>query len=145
MPTDGPEVDGPVADQLRRMIALVRELSARIARLATSLGVDLENEAELERVLHIDAGRVPQPDRRVTPDRRTATRNGMSPDRRKAHLREELRGLLVLRYGVARSYVDRVGVDATRHILVSAQEQLVREGFKPGADGANLKRLFNQN
>ena len=45
MPTDGPEVDGPVADQLRRMIALVRELSARIARLATSLGVDLENEA----------------------------------------------------------------------------------------------------
>ena len=139
MPTDGPEVDGPVADQLRRMIALVRELSARIARLATSLGVDLENEAELERVLHIDAGRVPQP------DRRTATRNGMSPDRRKAHLREELRGLLVLRYGVARSYVDRVGVDATRHILVSAQEQLVREGFKPGADGANLKRLFDQN
>ena len=68
MPTDGPEVDGPVADQLRRMSALVRELSARIARLATSLGVDLENEAELERVLHIDAGRVPQPDRRVTPD-----------------------------------------------------------------------------
>ena len=94
MPTDGPEVDGPVADQLRRMSASVRELSARIARLATSLGVDLENEAELERVLHIDAGRVPQPDRRVTPDRRTATRNGMSPDRRKAHLREELRGLL---------------------------------------------------
>ena len=139
MPTDGPEVDGPVADQLRRMIALVRELSARIARLATSLGVDLENEAELERVLHIDAGRAP------SPDRRTATRNGMSPDRRKAHLREELRGLLVLRYGVARSYVDRVGVDATRHILVSAQEQLVREGFKPGADGANLKRLFDQN
>lgn len=145
MPTDEPGVDGPIADQLRRMSASVRELSARIARLATSLGVDLENEAELERVLHIDAGRAPSPDRRVSPDRRAESRTSMSPDRRKAHLREELRGLLVLRYGVARSYVDRVGVDATRHILVSAQEQLVREGFKPGADGANLKRLFNQN
>lgn len=145
MPTEVPHAEGPVADQLRRMSASVRELSARIARLAASLGVDLENEAELERVLHIDAVRVPVPDRRVTPDRRSAARTGMSMDRRKAHLREELRGLLVLRYGVARSYVDRVGVDATRHILVSAQEQLVREGFKPGADGANLKRLFEQN
>ena len=144
MPIDGPAPDDPVADQLRRMSASVRELSARIARLATNLGVDLENEAELERVMHIDAVRVPVPDRRVTPDRRAASRAGMSPDRRKAHLREELRGLLVLRYGVARSYVDRVGVDATRHILVSAQEQLIREGFKPGADGANLRRLFEQ-
>ena len=95
-------------------------------------------------MLHIDAVRVPVPDRRVTPDRRAAPRAGMSPDRRKAHMREELRGLLVLRYGVARSYVDRVGVDATRHILVSAQEQLIREGFKPGADGTNLRRLFEK-
>ena len=79
-----PGVDGPVADQLRRMSASVHQLSARIARLATSLGVDLENEAELERVLHIDAVRVPVPDRRVTPDRRAAPRAGMSPDRRKS-------------------------------------------------------------
>jgi len=144
MPTDVSAEDSPVADQLRRMSASVHQLSARIARLATSLGVDLENEAELERVLHIDAVRVPVPDRRVTPDRRAAPRAGMSLDRRKSHMREELRGLLVLRYGVARSYVDRVGVDATRHILVSAQEQLVREGFRPGADGAHLRRLFDQ-
>lgn len=142
MPIDGPAADDPVADQLRRMSASVQDLSARIARLAVALGVDLENESELERVLCIDAVRVPVPDRRVTPDRRAASRVGMSPDRRKSHMREELRGLLVLRYGVARSYVDRVGVDATRHILVSAQEQLVREGFRPGADGANLRRLF---
>lgn len=144
MPTDGLDADDPVADQLRRMSASVRELSARIARLATSLGVNLENESELEQVLHIDAVRLPVPDRRVTPDRRAASRTGMSPDRRKSHMREELRGLLVLRYGVARSYVGRVGVDAARHILVSAQEQLVREGFRPGADGAHLRRLFDQ-
>lgn len=137
MPTDGHVGDDPVANHLRRMSDSVHELSARIARLATSLGVDLENEAELERVMHIDAVRVPVPDRRATP------RAGMSMDRRKAHLREELRGLLVLRYGVARSYVDRVGVDATRHIFVAAHEQLVREGFKPGAAGASMRRLFD--
>lgn len=143
MPTDGHAGDDPVANHLRRMSDSVHELSARIARLATSLGVDLENEAELERVMHIDAVRVPVPDRRVMPDRRATPRAGMSMDRRKAHLREELRGLLVLRYGVARSYVDRVGVDATRHILVAAHEQLVREGFKPGAAGASMRRLFD--
>ena len=58
MPTDGLGADDPVADQLRRMSASVRELSARIARLATSLGVNLENESELEQVLHIDAVRL---------------------------------------------------------------------------------------
>lgn len=142
MQIEDPATDDLIADQLRRMSDSVQELSARIARLAAHLGVDLESEAELERVLRIDAGRVPVPDRRVTPDRRGAPRVGMSPDRRRSHLREELRGLLVLRYGVARSYVERVGVDATRSILVSAQERLVREGFKPGADGANLRRLL---
>lgn len=145
MPTDLPGGGGPVADQLRRMCHSVRELSARIARLATSLGVDLENQAELDRVLQSDATRVPTPDRRVTPDRRSSARASMSPDRRKAHMRDELRGLLVLRYGVARSVVNRVGVDAARHIMESAQDQLVREGFKRGADGANLKHLFDQN
>lgn len=142
MPIERPLDNDPVADHLRRMGDSVHALSARIARLAVNLGVDLENESDLERVMHIDAARVP--DRRVTPDRRAASRAGMSPDRRKSHMREELRGLLVLRYGVARSYVDRVGVDATRHILVAAQEQLVREGFKPGTGGAHLRRLFDQ-
>lgn len=144
MPIEEPAADGPVADQLRRMRESVQDLSARIARLATNLGVDLENEAELSQVLHLDAGRAPVLDRRVNSDRRTATRTEISPDRRKSHLREELRGLLVLRYGVASSYVERVGVDATRSILVSAQEQLVREGFKPGADGANLRKLLKK-
>lgn len=143
MPTEHTAANDPIADHLRRMSDSVHELSARIARLATNLGVDLESEAGLERVMHIDAVRVPVPDRRVTPDRRAAPRAGMSPDRRQAHLREELRGLLVLRYDVARTYVDRVGVDATRYILVAAQEQLVREGFKPGAAGASLRRLFD--
>lgn len=145
MPTDQRDADDPIEDQLRRMSDAVCDLSARIARLASYLGVNLESEAELERVLHSDAAqaKAPVPDRSVTPDRRTAPRNGMTADRRKSHLHEELRGLLVLRYGVARSYVQRVGVDAARHILVMAQEQLVREGFRDGADGADLKRLFD--
>lgn len=144
MPTDKPDADDPIEDQLRRMSDAVCDLSARIARLASYLGVNLESEAELERVLHSDAAQPPIPDRRVNPDRRAVPRAGMTADRRKSHLHEELRGLLVLRYGVASSYVERVGVDAARHILVMAQEQLVREGFRQGADGAGLKRLFEQ-
>lgn len=145
MPIKGHPDNDPVADHLRRMRDAVHELSARIARLAASLGVNLETESELEQVLHNDAARGPMPDRRITPDRRSPSRVGMGQDRRKAHLREELRGLLVLRYGMARSYVDRVGVDAARHIIASAQEQLEREGFKPDADSARLRRLFDQN
>lgn len=137
MTGEAPEPEGPIADHLRRMGATVSELSARIARLAATLDIDLDNDAELDRVLHQETPQAP------VPDRRTTASSGMTPDRRKSHLREELRGLLVLRYSVASSYVERVGVDAARSILVYAQEQLVREGFKDGADGSHLKRLFD--
>ena len=142
MPTESERTEEALAAHLQRMSGSIEQLSARIARLASALDVDLQNESELDRVLNMDGGGAPAHERRAAAN--SALPAG-SPERRKSHLREELRGLLVLRYGVARSYVDRVGVDATRHILVSAQEQLVREGFKPGADGANLKRLFDQN
>ena len=122
------------------MSGSIEQLSARIARLASALDVDLQNESELDRVLNMDGGGAPAHERRAAAN--SALPAG-SPERRKSHLREELRGLLVLRYGVTRRFVDRVGVDATRHILVNAQDQLEREGFKPGAAGADLRRLFD--
>ena len=140
MPTESERTEEALAAHLQRMSGSIEQLSARIARLASALDVDLQNESELDRVLNMDGGGAPAHERRAAAN--SALPAG-SPERRKSHLREELRGLLVLRYGVARSYVDRVGVDATRHILVNAQDQLEREGFKPGAAGADLRRLFD--
>lgn len=136
MPTEAERSEDALAAHLQRMCASVEELSARIARLATALGVDLQNESEVDRVLNMDGG-APN-----AHERRLSNLPPPGPERRKSHLQEELRGLLVLRYSVARRYVGRVGVDATRHILVNAQDQLEREGFKPGAAGADLRRVF---
>ena len=140
MPTESERTDEALAAHLQRMSGSIEQLSARIARLASALDVDLQNESELDRVLNMDGGGAPAHERRAAAN--SALPAG-SPERRKSHLREELRGLLVLRYGVTRRFVDRVGVDATRHILVNAQDQLEREGFKPGAAGADLRRLFD--
>lgn len=140
MPTESERTEEALAAHLQRMSGSIEQLSARIARLASALDVDLQNESELDRVLNMDGGGAPAHERRAAAN--SALPAG-SPERRKSHLREELRGLLVLRYGVARRFVDRVGVDATRHILVNAQDQLEREGFKPGAAGADLRRLFD--
>ncbi|MBP7413482.1 MULTISPECIES: hypothetical protein [Simplicispira] len=140
MPTESERTEEALAAHLQRMSGSIEQLSARIARLASALDVDLQNESELDRVLNMDGGGAPAHERRAAAN--SALPAG-SPERRKSHLREELRGLLVLRYGVTRRFVDRVGVDATRHILVNAQDQLEREGFKPGAAGADLRRLFD--
>lgn len=140
MPTESERTEEALAAHLQRMSGSIEQLSARIARLASALDVDLQNESELNRVLNMDGGGAPAHERRAAAN--SALPAG-SPERRKSHLREELRGLLVLRYGVTRRFVDRVGVDATRHILVNAQDQLEREGFKPGAAGADLRRLFD--
>ncbi|MDD2713326.1 MAG: hypothetical protein PHU77_10470 [Simplicispira sp.] len=136
MPTEADGTKEALAEHLQRMCASVEELSARIARIATALDVDLQNESELERALSLDGGVANAHERRMS------ALPPPGPERRKSHLKEELRGLLVLRYSVARRYVGRVGVDATRHILVNAQDQLEREGFKPGAAGADLRRVF---
>ena len=122
---------------LQRMSDSVERLSARIARLATVLDVDLQNDSEINRLLNMDSGAGGDYARRLS------ARPPAGPERRKSNQQEELRALLVLRYKVSRRYVDRIGVQATRHVLVNAQDQLERDGFKPGAAGADLRRLFD--
>ena len=122
---------------LQRMSTSVEQLSARIARLAKSLDIDLESESEIDRLLNMDGG---------APggyERRQSARPAAGPERRKSNQREELRALLVLRYRQSRRFVDRVGVEATRSILVNAQDQLELDGFKPGASGTDLRRVFD--
>ena len=138
--------DGPALSPYQHGLALsIEALNARIARLAIGLGVPLDTEAEIAQVMNLK-----HPASTVAHERRThqdgidVTHLGANPDRRVAHKFEELRGLLVLRYGVESRYVNDVGADATRQIMSDAEASLERDGFKPGADGINLKRLFNQ-
>lgn len=59
-------------------------------------------------------------------------------------MREELRGLLVLRYEmVAHLAADTsVGAQAVRDILLCANDRLLCKGFAPEAPGMNLRPLF---
>ena len=104
------------------MTSSFEAINARIVRLAIALDVSLQSDDEVARAM---------------------CRPEASPDLLMANKREELRGLLVLRYGIETRYVDEVGIVATRQILIEAEEHLVRKGFNPGDDGVNLDRLFN--
>lgn len=126
------------------MESSIEALNARIARLAIGLGVSLKSDDEVIRVMSRQQMVLVSHERRVGLERREASRTGSGPERRVAHQWEELRGLLVLRYDVETRYVDEVGVTATRQILVEAEAHLERAGFKPGADGVHLDRLFKE-
>ena len=130
-------------DRHERLQASLEALNARIARLAIGLGVSLDTDAEIAHLM-----RQKHPASPLAHERRSGTgpvdtsHMEANSDRRVAQKIEELRGLLVLRYGVEKRFVEDVGVEATRQILADAEAHLSREGFKPGADGLGLDRLF---
>lgn len=139
MPIEPTPEDHAQAQRLEAIESSFEALNARIARLAIALGVSLETDQAITTLMS------EHPLQSVEPDRRSSTSHtGPGPDRRLAHKREELRGLLVLRYGVEKRYVAQHGVVATRQILVEAEAHLVRDGFKPGADGPHAGHLLDQ-
>lgn len=144
MPIDPPSDAEPQARRLQQMEASIEAINVRIARLAMALGVSLTSEHEVAQVMSRPAAVAVALERRGTPERRTGSRTEGGPERRIAHLREELRGLLVLRYSVERHYVDDAGVIVTQQIMLEAEAHLLRQGFKPGADGLDLDQLFNK-
>ena len=126
MPTEmtSPELtptESAINAHVQRLSGSMAHLNARIARLASALNVTLEHDSDVERLLH----------REEHP----------STDARERRMREELRGLLVLRYSVTKSYTEKLGADVTRDLLVYAEERLLRQGFDPGADGIDLQAL----
>ena len=144
MPTEWPSEDGPQSQRLHQMESSIEAINSRIARIAIALGVSLKSEDEVTRVIRQPEGQALLHERLGTPERREAFSESAGPDRRVANMREELRGPLVLRYGVETRFLEEVGVTATRQILVQAEAHMVRAGFKPGADGVNLDRLFKE-
>lgn len=134
-----PDSLDPADAQLRMLArneALLHDINARIARLAIALGVSLHSEQEISDAIHgLQAQPVPV-ERRGTGERRTGARSG-GAERRVSYVREELRGLLVLRYDAQTRLVAELGVRVTRGIMANAEAQLDRDGFAPGADGVD--------
>jgi hypothetical protein len=116
----------------------VHALNVRVIRLAIALGVSLDSETAVRQVLQRAAAASVLVDRRAGPERRTGSRAKRGPDRRVGHLFDELRGLLVLRYGLHKRCLDELGIDATRRILSAVRAELAREGFQPALAGIDL-------
>lgn len=131
MQTDQPSAEDPQAERLQRMTSSMEAINARIVRLAIALDVSLQSNDELLQVM--SQQQVP-----AVPRQRQISASLLMSNKR-----EELRGLLVLRYDIETRYVDQVGVTATRQILIEAEEHLVRKGFNPGDDGIDLNRMFS--
>ena len=132
----------PIDDgQTQRLEASMAALNARIARLAMALDVSLNDRAE------VDALMVKQLTFPGEVERRRASAEGshdtVTTERRQAHKREELRGLLVLRYHMETTSLNDNGFAVTREVMAQAEEHLVRQGFKPGADGLGLNNFFD--
>lgn len=130
-------------DRLQQMEEAMETLNMRIARLAIALGVALDNEGELANLMGEEHNATVLHERRVSADPVDAAHAHIGPECRVAHQRQELRGLLVMRYEVEKRYVDDAGITVTHQIMIEAEQQLERKGFKPGVDGIDLDRLFN--
>ena len=130
-------------DRLRQMKTAMEDLNMRIARLAIGLGVSLDNEAEVATLMAEEHDTSSIHDGRVSTDPVDAAHDDLGPECREAHQRQELRGLLVMRYALEKRYVVDAGIGAAHKIMIDAEQQLDRKGFKPGADGIDLDRLFN--
>lgn len=112
-------------EHLLRLRDSLEELGARIAQLATALGLALEGDAVQTRLL--------------TGDWQTAQPRG-----REARLHEQLRALLVMRYGLIARYARDISPGGAMALLVDAERTLEARGFRPGADGCTVDRMLNR-
>ena len=126
---------------IERLSASMEGINARIARLASALNVPLNDPQAVNALMA-----KPQVEA-VINERRSAQSDlahvSVSSEHRQAHLHEELRGLLVLRYQMETASLDDNGLAVTREAMAQAEEHLIRQGFKPGADGVGLDKFFN--
>lgn len=121
MQTEQTTTERALQEYAQRLSTSIERLNARIARLAAALDVQLDKDSDIERALQRDAA--------------------VAGQGRERRMREELRGLLVLRYSVTTRYTQKLGAEVTRDLFICAEEKLLREGFRPGADGIDLRAL----
>lgn len=129
-PADGAPGGVPdLPDHARHLEQQFASLNVRIARLSMLLGAKLESEADIQHLL----GRQLQVYLNEEP---AAT----SAQRRLYQQWEELRGLVAMRCELVAHTLEHLGLDLTRQLTDLAEQDLLRQGFKPGADGFELLR-----
>lgn len=135
---------GAEPSDLDRREAFLADLNARIARLAIALHVPLQSDDDVVAAMQSLNDCAQDPVLQAVAEDYSPEHIGEhGAQRRLSGLRAELRGLLVMRYGVEQRCVEQLGVQATHQIMADAEAQLQREGFRPGADGVNLDRIFD--
>jgi len=117
-----------------RLGASIEALNARIARLAIGLGLSLDKQSDLDQLLE-------QTPEHTSGQHGTALK--LSSGHRARHQRNELRGLLVLRYRLEADTLSDIGLDATREVYEKSRVNLINRGFKPGADGSVLSGVLD--
>lgn len=122
------------ANSLDRLDKSVVELNARIARLAMALGISLDNEEEVRRILS----------HRPDPHPMHAEQGQRFQQMEHEHVLIELRGLLTMRYGIEQHMAQDQGANVVRRVLEQAEAELSKQGFKPRADGLDLDQLFKR-
>lgn len=128
-----PERDAALRAQMQRVETRFVELNIRIARLSRLLGVRVEDEADLQRLL----------------EDHSADRLGSGATQRR-EVREwaELRALLKMRCDLLAEALQAFGLAATCTLAELAESDLQRLGFAPGSDGfamlARLQRMVAQ-
>ena len=144
MHAGSPDTHGSDQTDLERREAFLADLNARIARLSIALHVPLQSEADVSAAMQSLNAYAQDPLQQASADDYSPEHIGEHGAQRRLNgLRAELRGLLVMRYGVEQRCVEQLGVQATHQIMADAEAQLQREGFRPGADGVNLDRIFD--
>lgn len=129
-----PDGDSPLRIKAQALEKELIRLNERIARLAMPLGVPLETELDLQRLLDHGSNLFPS----------TSDQIGSDQQRRKRNELEELRGLLVMRCELLTTMLQDLGLDVTYQITAAVEEWLQRQGFKPGADGFVLLKHLRE-
>lgn len=113
-------------DQAQHLEQQFSSLNARIARLVMLLDARLESEDDVHRLLgrHLP----------VFAD----ARPGAASQRRLLQEWEELRGLVAVRCELLTHTLEHLGLELTRELTDLAEQDLLRQGFKPGADAFEL-------
>ena len=119
-----------VQDHLRRIEQAVEQLNS-IVRLAIALGIDLSDKHSLEQVLK-------EPAAGIALESRSGDHLHNSQQRRIAMETAELRGLLVLRYGIEQRLSQEMGYSGLQEILQHVEKHMESEGFARGADGLDV-------
>jgi hypothetical protein len=124
----------PETDLVHRLDAELCALQARIEQLAFALRAPLSTPADVERILQRPASPPASVERRQS----GGAGNYRGPERRTAHLWDELRALLVLRYQLCSHLAAAVGAPSVQALLDAAQAQLQRDGFALDSAGMAL-------